>query len=222
MISRTFDKKIAKLGVIAGVVPSILNHVGEFMKWSIFAKTATEWGFWVIFVSLIIAISKTRKIAVVSVVVFCIIMMIAYGATEAIFSPSGLAYFLEYQRGQFYWYGVIVILVPISAMIWGSLQKNSYIIERILGVVLVVAPLLYTAYEVLAKINRQVIVCANIAKGWRSDICTLQSPDGWINGNYVATIVVYIGFIIWWLYFFVQRQRSKGEKSTPSMSTVEK
>lgn len=196
-----FDKRIVCLGALAGAIPAVLNHLGPFIKWSLFAKTATEWGFWVIFISLIITMSKTRKMAIVNVVTFCVLMMMLYGAVEAIFSPSGLAYFVEYERGQLFWYGMIAVLIPVSAVIWGSLQKKSHALEKTVGLTLVVAPLMYASYEMMRNINRQVIVCANIAAGWRDDICTFQQPDDWINGNYVATIVLYMGFALWWLYF---------------------
>lgn len=201
LISHIFDKRIVWLGVVAGVIPAVLNHLGPFIKWSLFARTATEWGFWVIFVSLIITISKTRKMAIANVVTFCVLMMILYGVVEAIFSSSGLAYFVEYERGQLFWYGIIAILVPVSAVIWGSLQKKSRVIEKIVGIALVIVPLLYASYDMAGHINRQVVVCANIAAGWRSDVCTFQQPDNWINGNYVAMIALYVGFALWWLYF---------------------
>jgi len=206
----------ALLGIAAGILPSISNHMGEFWCWSFWAKTASYFGFWIIFVVLIIMRSSSRKLAALNVFLFCFIMCIVYGIVETIYKipswasgnlsttnifgnhPIGL--FFDYQFGQIIWFVVIIALIPISKLIHDYLhQKVTTTIRKILVNLLVLAPLLAELIRLFGRISSPVIVCADIANHWTPGLCTFQPPDTWIIANLIIEATIYIAFIIFWI-----------------------
>lgn len=218
---KTFIKKYRQplffvlLGIVAGVLPSIFNHLGEFWKWSFLAKTASQYGFWIIFVVLIIIKSKIRKFAMLNVFLFCFVMCIAYGimetiykiplysagvlSTDNIFGNNLVGLFFEYEFGQVVWFVVIALLIPISGLIYDYLHKKTKTITKVAVNFLIIAPLAFAAIYILCNLARQVVVCADISRGWTPAICTFQSPDAWIITNLLIEAIIYIAFIVFWL-----------------------
>ena len=214
----------ALLGVVAGVLPSIFNHMGEFWRWSFWAKTASYFGFWVIFVVLIIMKSKSRKMAVWNVVLFCFMMCVAYGVAETVYkipmwaagdlstnnifgnNPVGL--FFEYEFGQVVWFAVIVALIPISKLIYDFLNKKVTTGVKITVNLLIFAPLLVEVVRLISRISNPVIVCADLSNGWAPDVCTFQSPDAWIVTNMMVEMTIYVAFMVFWVVY--AKKRGKG------------
>jgi hypothetical protein len=211
----------ALLGIVAGVLSSVLNHQGEFWKWGLLAKTASQYGFWIIFVTLIIIKSKKRKLAVLNVCLFCFLMCIAYGIIETLYKipefsagnlyPSGrfgnglIGLFLDYEISQVLWFIVIGLLVPISMLIFNYIHGKCKLFGKIVANAFVIAPLLLSTIMILTRIANPVVVCADISNGWTADICTFQSPDFWIILNLSIEAVLYVAFIIFWIVYSRKR-----------------
>jgi len=201
----------AALGVVAGIVPSVFNHLGEFWKWSFIAKSASQYGFWVIFVTLIIVKSKSRKLAILNTVLFCLVMCIVYGVTEATYmvsnSGSGTMgygffdYFLTYESAQIFWYVVILLLIPISVLVYDSVHNKGNIYKRIAVQLLIVAPLAGAVIGIIGNISNTVVVCADVSNKWSASDCTFQRPDAWIVSNLLIEVVVYLSFLVFWMMY---------------------
>ncbi|MCL1929561.1 hypothetical protein FWF93_00180 [Candidatus Saccharibacteria bacterium] len=219
---------VALIGIIAGILPSILNHLGEFWKWGVLAKTASNYGFWIIFVVLIIMKSKSRKFAALNVFLFCFIMCIVYGvvetiykmplhlsgdlSTDNIFGNNLLGLFFEYEFAQAHWFALVALLIPISLIIFDFLYKKVKIFTKITVNVLILAPLMLAIATILARIVSPVIVCADISNGWTPDICSLQSPDAWIVVNLAIEVVLYAAFSVFWIFYCKPQAKIRARK----------
>lgn len=201
-------------GIIAGVIPSVLNHLGEFIKWGFVAKTADQYGFWVIFVTLIILKSKSRKYAILNSVLFCITMVVIYGLVETLFKVPFfllqpirfLSLFFEYEFAQAYWLVMIVLLVPVSWMIYsGAYTSNrnrvKSILFKIVASLLVILPLLNAVMVLIKQMSQPQIVCAEITNWWKPGLCLWQQPDEWIIANLVIEGAIYTVFAVFWTWF---------------------
>ncbi len=187
------------LGVVAGVLPSVFNHLGEFWKWSFLAKTASEYGFWVVFVTLIILYSVSRKLAVARSVLFCTAMMISYGIMESVLNASFINGFINYELAQLGWFGVIVLLVPVSAIIYDYSRARGSSLTAIGANVLVIAPLLMAVRTVMARLSTPLIVCADLSHHWSPGDCTFQRADTWIIANTIVEVAIYLAFTVFWV-----------------------
>ena len=217
--------KYTLLGIAAGIIPSVMNQLGAFWKFSVLAQTASQSGFWVIFVALIIAYSRARKQAVLNVVLFCTAMVIVYTAVESIFvslSPNPVNffdYFVENTNGNIYWYGVIVMLIPVSMIIFSAIHSAKLPL-KIFGSLFIIAPLAMAILRLATTLQSEVVVCADLANGWSASLCTFQSPDAWIITNKIIETVIYLAFCMWWLWFVTRpKHPTPPATSTPPVSS---
>ncbi len=203
----------ALLGIISGIIPSALNHINEFWRWSLPAKMASEYGFWIIFVTLIILRSKSRKLAALNTFTFCFVMVIVYGLAETIYKipnllsgiysegTTFLSLFLEYELSQPQWFIVITLLIPISLLIYNYSNHKGRIFTNVATNVLIILPLLLSITRIISSLSKKVIVCADISRGWIAGDCTFQQPDAWIVSNRVAEVAIYTAFIVAWAIY---------------------